>query len=499
MCTDATAKMELPLAPTPHIMELLIKAKHFFEHAIIHAQTGNSFDSMISIHSLDNSIEYLLRILIKHLEIEEKTGKTINTPELMALFSEVDKFLKENTQLNGKGIGLPFENEVRQLRVLRNNVQHGLILPISELRTFIDYGERFFKKILSKVFGLTPQEIVYSTLIENEDIKSHLVSSETKIVEGQFLPAIVACRDAFELGEFLLRKNSHHYNKMAVLPHIKQESIELYRYIQSLEQEISILGTNINPSDYRLYRRYVDHIPGEYRAIKFGHSVMQREWEKGDADFCYSFVSQAILNWQLSQEKPLYEVDMSRYPVLKHDKKIAGISIPEIYPEKTCMYLTDDGMGELMLINREAKEELQKISLGQICAFENVITNKETGTVFREYKEYVVIDACEFSLILNNGPLWEFMLYYRIIPFTTISDMDEQIDIDNISEYEPQDEIEEKFKRLVIDFGSVNTVDKAFELNDMLDPDVFGSVNAKGVYSSKLINILDKNDGHKAL
>ena len=125
MSANDIAKIELPLAPTPDIMELLIKAKHFLEHAMIHAQTGNSFDSMIAIHSLDNSIEYLLRILIKHLEIEEKTGKTINTPELMALFSEVDKFLKEYTQLNGKGIGLPFENEIRQLRVLRNNVQHG--------------------------------------------------------------------------------------------------------------------------------------------------------------------------------------------------------------------------------------------------------------------------------------------------------------------------------------------------------------------------------------
>ena len=316
MSTDDIVKTELPLIPTPHIMELLIKAKHFLEHAKMHSQTGNSFDSMIAIHSLDNSIEYLLRIIIKHLEIEEKTGKTINTAELMGLFSEVDKFLKERTQLNGKGIGLPFENEIRQLRVLRNNVQHGLILPISELRSFIDYGERFFTKVLSKVFGLTPQEIAYSTLIENGDIKAHLAKAETKIIEGQFLPAIVACRDAFELGEFILRQNSHHYNNMAVLPQLKQKSMELYWYIQSLEQEISILGTNINPSDYRLYRRYIDHIPGEYRAIKSGYSMMQREWEKRDADFCYAFVSQAILYWQLTQEKPLYEIDMTNYPVI---------------------------------------------------------------------------------------------------------------------------------------------------------------------------------------
>ena len=490
MNTDTIVKFELPVAPTPHIMELLIKAKHFLEHAIMHAQAENSFDSMIAIHSLDNSIEYLLRILIKHLEIEEKIGRTINTPELMGIFSEVDKFLKESTQLNGKKVGLPYENEIRQLRVLRNNVQHGLILPISELRTFIDYGERFFKKILDKIFGLTPQEIAYSTLIENEEIKAHLVIAEKKIAEGQFLPAIVACRDAFELGEFWLRQNSHHYSKMAVLPHLKQESMEFYWYIQSLEKEISILGTNINPSDYRLYQRYINHIPGEYRAIKAGYTVMQREWEKRDADFCYAFVSKAILYWQLTQEKPLYEIDMSGYPVHKHNKTIGGIRIPELYPEKTCIYVADEAIGELILVDNDTKEKLQEIVPGKICVFENKIINSENGEIFREYNAYIIIDAFDFNLVLNNGPVWEFMLYYRTIPFTTISDMGEQIDIDYISEYEPQDEKEDKFKSLVIEFGLVNTVERAFELNDLLKTEEFAPVNAKGVYSSKLIDIL---------
>jgi len=492
MDAENTVKTELPITPNPHIMELLIKAKHFLEHATLHAQTGNCFDSMIAIHSLDNSIEYLLRILIKHLEIEEKTGTTINTPELMGLFSAVDKFLKEHAQLNGKGIGLPFENEIRQLRGLRNNVQHGLVLPISELRSFIDYGERFFKKVLLKVFGLTPQQIAYSTLIENEDIKAHLVVAEAKIAEKQYLSAIVACRDAFELAEFLLRQNSHHYNKMAVLPHLKKDSMELYWYVQSLEQEISILGTSIRPSDYRLYKRYIDHIPGEYRAIKAGRSVMQREWEKNDADFCYAFASQAILYWQLTQEKPLYEVDMSKYPAHKYDRIIAGISIPELYPEKTCVYLTDNGEGELLLVDNEAKEKLQQISPGQICTYENKITIPETDTVFRTYTEYIVVDACEFNLVLNNGPLWEYMLYYRIVPFTTTSDMDEQIDIDHIGEYDPQNETEEKFKALVLEFGAVNTVERAFELNAVVHTKEFDSVNVNGVYSSKLIGALSK-------
>lgn len=486
-------KIELPVSATPEIMELLIKAKHFFSHATVHAQSGNAFDSMISIHSLDNSIEYLLRIIIKHLEIEEKLLKTINTPELMAIFSEVDRFLKEWTLFDGKGIGLPYENEIRQLRTLRNNVQHGMILPVSELKSFIMYGERFFEKVLKKIFGLTLQEISYSVLIEDSNIKAHLNLAETKIDEGKYLEAVVACRDAFELGEFLLQNNSHHINKMAVIPYIKQESMELYYYIQSLDEEISILGTQISISDYRLYLKYIDHIPSQYRANKSGYSVMQRDWEKKDADFCYVFVSQAILNWQMTQERPLYEVDMFNYPIHKRELSINGVLLPELYVEKTCIYLNDAGWGELRFISGETKAQLATIKKGDVCKLNTKNTVESTGVLINEYSQFIIIDAIEFNLVLNNGPLWELMIYYREVPFTTISNIDEQIDIDKIQDFSSKNDEEDHVKQILLEYGSINTLDSAIELNKILIDNEIDPLLRTSSYSSNLISLLGKN------
>lgn len=487
---DEIVKVELPVSATPEIMELLIKAKHFFEHATLHAQTGNSFDTMIAIHSLDNSIEYLLRIVIKHLEIEEKLSKTINTPELMAIFSEVDRFLKEYTLLDGRGAGLPYENEIRQLRTLRNNVQHGMILPVSELRSFIKYGDRFFEKILKKVFGLTIQEISYSTLIDNPDIKHHLSLAETRITEGKPLEAIVACRDAFELGEFLFCNHSHHINKVAAIPHIKQESMELYYYIQSLDEEISILGTNLSISDYRQFRKYLDHIPSQYRAIRSGYSVMQRSWEKRDAEFCYAFAAQAILHWQLTQEKPLYEVDMSRYLFHKRDLWINGVMLPEIYVEKTCIYDNDTDIGELRLITGETKDQLAGIKAGDICKLATRNTVEKTGVLLNEFSEYILVDAIEFNLVLNNGPLWELMIFYRIIPFTTRTNLSNEINIDNIAEYTPSSETDMKAKELITQFGAINSINRAFELEGILVANEIDSPLRISSYSSALISML---------
>ena len=468
MGTAEIEKTTLPKVASPDIMELLIKAKHFFEHAKIHAESGNSFDTMISIHSLDNSIEYLLRIIIKHLEIEEKLSKTINTPELMAIYSEVDKFLKEQTLFNGKGIGLPFENEIRQLRVLRNNVQHGMVLPVSELKSIINYGDRFFEKVLSKVFGLTIQEISYSTLIEDADIKNHLLEAETKIASKKYLEAVVACRDAFELAKFLLTDESVHFHKMIAIPHIKHESMELYYYIQNIDEKIDVMGSNINFSDYKLYTRYVQHIPAEYRVIKSGYSVMQREWEKHDADFCYSFVAQTILNWQLNQEKPLYEIDTSRYAMQRTDKYINGVFVPEIYAEKSCIYnFGDSGMGEIILMTQDTKDALKDITEETICCIDTKRYKDET-TLIREYREFVIVNSKDIYLVLNNGPIWEMNFRYTLIPFTTTSDIGDEIDMDSISSYETKNANEEHLKNLILEYGVVDTPEKAFELNTIL-------------------------------
>ncbi len=90
---------------------------------------------------------------------------------------------------------------------------------------------------------------------------------------------------------------------------------------------------------------------------------------KRDADFCYAFASQAILNWKLAQEIPLYEINISEYPVYKAKRSINGITFQELYPDKTCIYIFGKKIGELLLIGGETKDELQKIDIGAVCRF----------------------------------------------------------------------------------------------------------------------------------
>lgn len=68
--------------------------------------------------------------------------------------------------------------------------------------------------------------------------------------------------------------------------------------------------------------------------------------------------------------------------------------------------------------------------------------------------------------------------------------MDEQIDIDTISEYCPKNGDEEKIKNIVLNYGTVDSVEKTFELNDLLISEESDSMFASFLFSPKLIALL---------
>ncbi|PAF30892.1 hypothetical protein [Paenibacillus sp. 7516] len=148
---------------------------------------------MIAIHNLDNSIEYILRIIIRHVDFEDITGKNLETCELGQLAGEINKFLKEKYSIE-----LPYLSEIKLLRQLRNLVQHAMVDPATDISRFINISQRFFNKVMSSKFDTRYSEIKLSNLITNSHLKQFLLTAEELIEQKKYIEAIVACRDAFE-------------------------------------------------------------------------------------------------------------------------------------------------------------------------------------------------------------------------------------------------------------------------------------------------------------
>jgi hypothetical protein len=90
-----TPEIKLPIAPNEESLQLLMRARLMLSHADEHASQQTEFDNMIAILGLDNTVEYILRCIVTHLDLESITDKKFDTLELANLAASINKALKE--------------------------------------------------------------------------------------------------------------------------------------------------------------------------------------------------------------------------------------------------------------------------------------------------------------------------------------------------------------------------------------------------------------------
>ncbi|EPY2308020.1 hypothetical protein ACXATD_003743 [Clostridium sporogenes] len=459
----------LPKHPNEETLKMLIKANHFLEHAKQHAFLDNDFDIMIAIHNLDNAIEYTLRILIRHLEVEEVTGKTINTCELAQLIGEIQRYLKENTNQS-----LSYVQEMKMIRELRNMVQHAMILPVKEVQTYITYGTRFFEKTLIKFFGITSNDIRYSTLIQSQIIKEQLHKAEEKINSGHYLESIVASRDAFDYANFIYNNDfTHRIERAPALSELKDISFNLYCYLKDIDKKVSLDMASVDVYKYQRYMEYIDYIPSEYQADWHGNSILQRPWEKGDAEFCYLFVANTILHWELCKYKPIHisNLDMESVPI-KFIEKMCDVDTGEVFQEYGCKYGSDDKSARLFYCDQNGIDKIKNSLKKEVISAEFMRYLGEN--LDAHHTNLLKVYNYDINLIMNNPVTWEVMIIYKDIPFTRKDSSG--LDKINIDECDEKSLIASGVDRKIIDIvlsfmsenSPIDTVEKAYDLDRRL-------------------------------
>jgi len=406
-------KPKLPKKPNSITLNLLCRAKLFLAHALSHSNSFSSLDRMIAIHGLDNSIEYLLRIIIKHLDIESITGKNLETPELSALAGEVNQFLHSNYNSY-----LPYFSEIKLIRQVRNLVQHGMVDPKPDLKRCSTVTERFFDKMLETIFGINREGLRISTLIENDVVMKHLYLAEKYLDSKKYLKSVVASRDAFENALFFQAKNSNiKFSAAPALVETMKTRQHAYWFLSIITDEFELSRLGVDSKRHNRFSEYLRHIPGEYRADKSGGWViMQRPWNKEDALFCYSFVADIVMKWQSEEMQPIYipRIDTN----YSWKTKLGKVDISNQL-EGGCIYSFGFDFGEemqLIYVDYKLKKKL-----------DNLVPENEYLYNSEFYKEGKLVNRVEYKvkllsinkkLVINNPETWEIMFWFKYIPFT---------------------------------------------------------------------------------
>ncbi|MEX0772361.1 MAG: helix-hairpin-helix domain-containing protein [Balneolales bacterium] len=400
---------KLPVKPDKINLELLSRAKLFLDHSHSHATSNSTLDRMVAIHGMDNAIEFLLKIIARHLDFESVQNQQL-PDDLAGMAGVINKFLTDHYNYR-----LSYLEEIKILRKVRNLVQHGASDPAPEMERFVSFTSRFFIKTVENIFGIESNELKISQLIKDPTVKKHLSSAEKYFQSENYLKSIVASRDAFENALFVKKKNDRiRLDPSPILTNTKKDDSVFSQYFyRNIATLIEINNLGIDYTKFNRYKELVDHIPSRYNATSWGHAVMQRPWENEDALFIYSFASNYIYKWQSQELEPLYELG-SEFHDYEIQESIAGIKLLE--DSHAYSYFDERQEIQIFYVDAKTKEALSKLEEGKVYKYHS--NHLKKGVLESEFNYNILLHKLLYNLETNNPPRWEIILKYSIVPLT---------------------------------------------------------------------------------
>ena len=411
--------LQLPMTPDAQKMDMLIRAYSFLKHAQQHASIGNEFDIMISLHNLDNAIEYILKIIILHLDIEEKTGKSVlDNAQLNGLIGDINKYLSSNN-----AGGLSHVAEIKMIRQLRNLVQHSITYPKADIDRYMEIGQSFFEKSLMKFFGLTISELAYSTLINDSVLKQHLYDAETALETQEYLKAVVSSRNAFDYAHLIFEQ--FHYDRIhlaTALVETNAANSYLKTYIEELDERVTVISHGVDYANFVRYRTIIRDIPEKYNADISRFAAKDRDWSNETVLFCYTFAANAIYNWQIKEPLRDYKIE-DFYD--ENRQIIMSISDIDIEPENKYKYLNcsfhGDYNGELFYSGKEMSDNVKQLAKIVEKSDGRILQRSVRHQAHREksYLNEVITDiSIDITLVSHAPAIWRTILWYKKVPFS---------------------------------------------------------------------------------
>ncbi len=402
---------KIPSPPSADTLDLLIRAKSLLEHAVSHSSSPTGVDPIIVVHGLDNSIEYLVRIIARHIEYELLTGDSLEKSGLLDIIAKLNKHTKATYSVT-----LPNFEDIRVLRQARNLVQHAAIDVAKDLAHFVRITQHFFEVALPAIFGLQVNRLSISQLIQNVQIRLYLEESETKLKLAQYLESVEYARDAYENAYLLHLKESRlRISAPAAVSLNRSTSPEESYLMEALVDEMQALRLGVNPTRLDRFRRILDHIPHDRRIDERGNMSMMRPWLESDAQFCLSFASEYALKWQLDTLEPLNSqtkpTDEYRIDEFVNDQPIIN------EPELGCTFGgLGDRDGQLWYVGEKAISALRGLKVGESYRWSSV--HYRNGVISTKIYYDAKLTQFHCRVATTRPKRWEVFLWRSRVAFT---------------------------------------------------------------------------------
>lgn len=310
---------------TEHFTRRLVYVKVLLVHGIEHSEMNTPVDTALALLHFDNAIEMLMRIILEFYHAPDlQKERTFHD-----LVNNVKRLIgNKNPEIN------PDEllkiREIKNLHLVRNNIQHlGTIPAAEEVDRFRSLAENIISSVTSNLFKVQFSELSMGALVKDRRVRELYTRADEVFSSGDYAEAIIFCVAAFETARNMeqgrIYGSDFTFYRWAAQASAGASSAmkEVFEYIDKLAEEVEVMKLRLDYKKYQKYREIstklqpflkiaskstsIKDILSKTRKILRDVNKVQQSVLKAYARFCLSFAIESILRWESVPRRAWYE------------------------------------------------------------------------------------------------------------------------------------------------------------------------------------------------
>lgn len=240
------------------IQKRILLAKEFHLNGVEVSQKNDPLSKMMAVHNFHISIEIAVKSII--LKYEIRNEKTLNI-DFESMLNEVDQF----HEFKSKSLKLPYRQEIRNLNLMRNMVQHHVIEPDeSSMADWRLFSYRFLKRVFDSYFEIDFDKVSRISFVNDEGLRKYLERAQQELDAGDHDSASCYAAGAFEyaslsISSFIPNSSSEFFitsrlGHSGVSRDLQDAFRKTLKRVDESEHFSVLLASGVNLSDYKKYK-----------------------------------------------------------------------------------------------------------------------------------------------------------------------------------------------------------------------------------------------------
>lgn len=243
------------------------------------------------------------------------------------MLNEVDQF----QEFKNRGLKLPYRQEIRNLNLMRNMVQHHVIEPDqSSMDDWRLFSYRFLKRVFDNYFEIDFDKISRISFVNDEGLRNYLEKAQQEFEVGDYDSASCLAAGAFEyasfsISDFIPGSNSEFFitsslRHSGVGRYLHDAFQKTLKRVDESEHFSALLASGVNLSEYKKYKDSSPFVHIMADGQQHYDTYVGKIFDQESTAWLQNFVITTFIKWQQLGLEPKIPAHMLEPAIESLDK-----------------------------------------------------------------------------------------------------------------------------------------------------------------------------------